>query len=79
MYMAATGTSIAAAVNAGSAALLFEWGIVEGNEPFLTGIDVQKYLIKGALRNSRLDYPNNEWGFGITDIYNTFLSLRDGR
>lgn len=78
-YMAATGTSIAAAVNAANAALLFEWGIVEGNEPFLTGIDVQKYLIKGAVRSSRLNYPNNEWGFGITDIYNTFLSLRDGR
>lgn len=39
-YATVTGTSFAAPFVAGAAALLMEWGIVRGNDPFLYGADI---------------------------------------
>lgn len=60
-----TGTSFAAPFVTGSAALLMEWGIVKGNDPYLYGEKVKAYLIKGArpLRNVDV-YPNSRTGWG---------------
>ncbi len=71
-----TGTDASAGICAGQAALLFQWGIVDGNLPAMTGLELKKILIRGAIRNPRLTYPNKEWGWGRVDIYNAFLSLR---
>lgn len=43
-----TGTSFATPFVTGSAALLMEWGIVNGNDPYLYGEKVKAYLINGA-------------------------------
>lgn len=62
-----TGTSFATPIVSGAAALLMEWGIVRGNDPFLYGEKVKAYLRKGArpLRGER-EYPNDRVGaYGI--------------
>ena len=60
-----TGTSFATPIVSGAAALLMEWGIVRGNDPFLYGEKIKAYLRKGArpLRGER-EYPNDRVGYG---------------
>jgi hypothetical protein len=73
-----TGTSAAAAHTAGIAAILFEWGIINGRYPNMSTQDMKIFLIRGARRNIELEYPNRDWGYGILDIFNVFESLRRG-
>lgn len=66
-----TGTSFATPIVSGAAALLMEWGIVRGNDPFLYGEKVKAYFRKGArpLRGET-EYPNDRVGYGrlcVTD------------
>ena len=63
-YGPRTGTSIAAPFVTGSAALMMEWGIVRGNDPFLYGEKVKAYLIKGArpLRGEPVPSKRQGWG-----------------
>jgi subtilisin family serine protease len=60
-----SGTSMAAPQVAGACGLLMEFGILEGNDPYLYGQRLKYFLLKGANR-SRIDvkYPNNSWGYG---------------
>ena len=71
-----TGTSAAAAVTAGAAVLLMEWGIVKNNMPTINGDLIRSLLIGGCRRDEDMVYPNIKWGFGKLDLYNTFLNLR---
>ena len=70
-YGAQTGTSIAAPLVTGSCALLMEWGIVQGHDPYLYGEKGKAYLLKGARQLPGFErYPNNLLGWGA-------LCLRD--
>lgn len=61
----ASGTSFAAPFVTGSAALLMEWGIVRGNDPFLYGEKVKAYLRRGARELPGFtEYPNPQVGYG---------------
>lgn len=71
-----SGTSIAAAITTGVAAMLLEWGIVKENSITMDTLEIKNLLIRGAQRDSNNTYPNKEWGYGILDIYSTFLSIR---
>lgn len=64
-YTSVTGTSFATPIVSGSAALLMEWGIVRGNDPYLYGEKVKAYLRAGAqpLRGES-EYPNDKVGYG---------------
>lgn len=64
-YEAVTGTSFAAPFVAGSAALLMQWGIVDGNDPFLYGEKVKAYLARGARHLPGYEvWPNPQLGYG---------------
>lgn len=64
-YNPVTGTSFATPIVSGSAALLMEWGIVRGNDPFLYGEKVKAYLRKGARAlRGEAEYPNSRVGWG---------------
>ena len=64
-YGYVTGTSFATPIVSGSAALLMEWGIVRGRDPYLYGEKIKAYLRGGArpIRGELL-YPNEKVGFG---------------
>ncbi|MBD5500117.1 MAG: S8 family peptidase [Lachnospiraceae bacterium] len=60
-----SGTSFATPFATGSAALLMEWGIVKGNDPYLYGEKVKAYFRRGArpVRGESI-YPNARVGYG---------------
>ena len=64
-YAEFSGTSFATPFVTGSAALLMEWGIVKGQDPYLYGEKVKAYLRRGAKELPGYDrWPNGELGYG---------------
>lgn len=64
-YTPVTGTSFAAPFVTGAAALLMQWGIVQGNDPYLYGEKVKAYLRRGATPiRGETEYPNPKVGYG---------------
>ena len=72
-FLPVTGTSFATPIVSGAAALLMEWGIVQGNDPFLYGEKVKAYFRKGArpLRGET-EYPNDRVGYGKLCVAESF-------
>ena len=74
-YASFSGTSFAAPFVTGAAALMMEWGIAKGNDPFLYGQKVKAFLQKGAKRDQAAPYPNPLWGYGTLCLQNTMQEL----
>lgn len=64
-YAEVTGTSFSTPVVSGSVALMMEWGIVQGNDPYLYGEKVKAYLMRGAKPLPGFSkYPDSQIGWG---------------
>ncbi len=74
-YDTYTGTSVAAPFVTGAAALMMQWGIVDGHDPFLYGERVKAFLQRGARRDANQTYPNPQWGFGRLCLRTTMDTL----
>jgi hypothetical protein len=75
-YVTYTGTSVAAAITAGAAAQVMQWGVGYGNAPGMNSQEVKNTLIRGCRRDSETVYPNKAQGFGKLDVYQSFENLR---
>ncbi len=75
-YDSFTGTSFAAPFVTGSAALMMQWGIVEGNAPFMYGERIRGFLRLGANRTQGLSYPNPTFGYGRLCLANSLEYMR---
>lgn len=71
----ANGTSVAAAIVAGACAMLFEWGIVKGNDPHMYAQTLKTYLARGTTRRGGDIYPNPQWGYGMLNILLMFENM----
>ena len=75
-YGAFSGTSIAAAITAGASAILLQWGIVLGNEPYMNSARVRALLILGCDTPADLQHPNVQWGYGSLNLLNSLKVLK---
>lgn len=65
-YDSKSGTSMAAPMVSGISALLIQWGVIKGNDPYLYGERLKYYLNKGSNRTGLSEsYPNALFGFGF--------------
>lgn len=75
-YTNVTGTSFAAPFVSGSIALLMEWAIIKGNDPYLYG-EKMKALLQGSARKQTglAKIPNAREGWGFLCLADAFRIL----
>ena len=75
-YTTKTGTSMATPFVAGCAALLMQWGVAEGNAPYLYGERLKSFLIRGAIPLTGFpEVPNPYVGWGTVCVEESYRLL----
>lgn len=66
-----SGTSFATPIVSGVAALLCQWGIIDGNDPWLYGEKIKAYLRRGAFQLPGEKTPSPKTGWGAVCLYDS--------
>lgn len=69
------GTSLSAAIGAGACVLLLQWGIVQGNYPYMYLQSIKTFIRRGVTQRAGDTYPNPNWGYGILNFYRLFENM----
>ena len=69
------GTSVSAAVTGGVCALIFQWGMTDGNYPNMYSQSLITYIIRGTTKRRGDIYPNPQWGYGILNVFGIFSNM----
>lgn len=70
------GTSVAAGITAGAAALCLQWALEREGTEAINGVDIRDFLIRGCTRREDTVYPNTLEGYGNLNLYESFLTLK---
>lgn len=70
-----TGTSVSAAITAGACALMLQWAVVEGNYPTINNYTMISFLLIGLTQRRGIIYPDNLWGYGTLNLFDSFRNL----
>lgn len=70
-----SGTSVSAAIVTGVCAMLFQWGIVDGNYPYMYAQTIKTFLARGVSTRPGDIYPNPQWGYGMVDALRLFENI----
>lgn len=71
-----TGSSIATGITAGAAALVMEWVVYRLQQKTIDSTQIRNLLVLGTEKRPNEVYPNQEWGYGRLNVYNTFETIR---
>lgn len=77
LFIRRSGTSAAASVTAGAAALLLEWGVTKGNNYAMNTEIIRQLFIRGTTKPIELSYPNEAYGWGVLNLVTTFEIMRN--
>ena len=75
-FVTRTGSSIAAGITAGAAALMMEWIVYRLGQRNISSTQIRNLFILGTEKRGQEQYPNREWGYGKLNLYHTFEALR---
>ncbi len=71
-----TGSSVAAGIASGAAALMMEWVIYDAIRENVDSTQVRNLLILGTEKTSGESYPNRLTGYGRLNLYQSFEVIR---
>ena len=71
-----TGSSIAAGITAGAAALIMEWVVYRLQQKTIDSTQIRNLLVLGTDKRPNEEYPNREWGYGSLNVFHTFETIR---
>lgn len=75
-YVTRSGSSVAAGITAGAAALLMEWVVYRLGQQDIDATQIRNLLVLGTQKRANETYPNREWGYGTLDVFHTFEVIR---